>query len=493
MRDVVVLGGGLLGWSAAAALRRKLPALRVTVIPLPPPPDALAERIGSTLPSIVAFHRDIGMSDGDALLRANCSVRLGTEFQHWNAGLPSYVHAYDRYGQPLGTASFHIHWARQARLGSTPPFDQYSPAAAMARSGRFVLPETDPASPFAHFEYGLALNPVAYPRMMRAYAQHLGAIEHPGGFKGVRLDGETGFIAALALDDGQEIKADLFVDCSGPRALLRGALDQDFEDWSRWLPCDRLLLADAAPVAEPSPLDRAIAHGAGWRWVAQSISRTSHGFAYASSELSDDKAARTLRGHAGIDPQPPIALRQGRRPQPWLRNCVALGDAATMVEPLEWTNLHLAHSAIDRLVAMMPDRDCAAVELWDYNRQCAAETDRVRDFLALHYATSQRDESLWRRMRDTTPPASLAHTMRLFAERGRLPFYEDETFARDSWLAVLLGQGLIPRRIDPLIDAVPPAQSEQGMAAMREGIARLVPSLPTHADFLRNLQRQAAR
>jgi len=328
---------------------------------------------------------------------------------------------------------------------------------------------------------------------MRAYALHLGATERPGGLKNITLRSEDGFIESLALDDGTALSADLFVDCTGPRALLRRELDDTFEDWGTWLPCDRLIFADSAPTADPSPLDRAIAHGAGWRWIAQSLSRTSHGFAYASDEISDDKAARTLRGHAGIDPQPPIALRQGRRPQPWLRNCVALGDAATMVEPLEWTNLHLAHSAIDRLVAMMPDRDCAAVELWDYNRQCAAETERVRDFLALHYAASHRDEGLWRRMRDTTPPASLAHTMRLFAERGRLPFYEDETFARDSWLAVLLGQGLIPRRIDPLIDAVPPAQSEQGMAAMREGIARLVPSLPTHADFLRNLQRQAAR
>ncbi len=83
--------------------------------------------------------------------------------------------------------------------------------------------------------------------------------------------------------------------------------------------------------------------------------------------------------------------------------------------------------------------------------------------------------------------------MRLFAERGRLPFYEDETFTRDSWLAVLLGQGVIPRRTDPLIDSVPPAVSEQAMAALRDGIARIVPTLPTQAESLSHLQRQAAR
>jgi len=493
MRDVVIVGGGLLGWSAAAALRRKIPALRITMVPLPPPADALAERIGSTLPSIIEFHRDLGMSDGDALLRAGSSLRLGTEFDGWTGEHSSYVHAYDRYGQAIGTASFHIHWVRQAKLQAGAPFDAYSPAAQMARVGRFVLPDEDPASPFGQYEYGLALDPARYPQVMRAYALHLGAIERPGGVAGVNLRPDDGFIESVALDDGTALSADLFVDCTGPRALLRGQLDDAFEDWSGWLPCDRVLFADSAATADPSPLDRAIAHEAGWRWVAQSRSRTSHGFAYASAEISDDNAARTLRGFAGADPQAPVAIRQGRRPQPWLRNCVALGDAATMAEPLEWTNLHLAHSAIDRLVAMMPDRDCAPVELWDYNRQCAAETDRVRDFLALHYLTSQRAEPLWRRMRETAPPASLAHTLRLFKERGRLPFYEEETFSRDSWLAVLLGQGVLPVHIDPLIDVVPPSESERALATMRDAIARQLPALPTQAQFLASIQRQAVR
>ncbi|MEO7688294.1 MAG: tryptophan halogenase family protein [Sphingomonas sp.] len=492
IRSVIVAGGGMVAWGCAAALRRKLPAIEVTVIPLAVAAGALADRIASTLPSVLDFHQDIGLEDSDPVLRAGCGFRAGTLFEGWLDGRDDYAHVYDRYGQQFGTTSFHNHWVRAAKKGGAAPFDAYAPAAAMARAGRFLLPEHRPAgSPLSEFGFGLALDVDHYTAMLRAYARHIGARERPAAITGVQLRAEDGFIAGLTLDDGSMITADLFVDCTGPAALLRSELDQSFEDWGQWLACDRVLMADAA-ATEGQPLDHAIAHAAGWRWTATNPARTSHGLVYASTHLTDARAARTLRGFAGIEPGAPIALRQGRRPQPWLRNCVAIGDAAITLEPLEWTNLHLAHNFIDRLVAMLPDRDCAAVELWDFNRQCAAETDRVRDFMVLHYVASRRADPFWRDLRAVAPPASLAHTMSLFGDRGRLPFYEDETFSRDSWLAVLIGQGVIPRRTDPLIDSVPPEQSDRAMAAMRESLAAIVSTLPIYSTFLRTLKGQSA-
>jgi tryptophan halogenase len=494
IREVVVAGGGITGWSAAAALKRRLPGLTVTMVSVPPPADALADRIASTLPSILEFHRDIGLGDADAVVRAGSSFRLGTCFEGWAADLPSYVHAYGEYGRPFGTASFHLHWVRAAQRRSAAAFDSHSPAAAIARAGRFVQPQGEEGSPLAGFEYRLQLNLPRYREMMRAYALHLGVTERAAGIAGVRLRGEDGFVEALALDDGSEVGGHLFVDCTGPAATLHSALDQDFEAWDRWLPCDRILFAETPPPPEPTALDTVVAMPAGWRWQAASAIRTAHGLVYASSYLGDGEAEAALRGAAGAEPTaPPVTICAGRRAQPWLRNCVAIGDSAVAMEPLEWGNLHLAHSGIDRLVSMMPDRDCGAVELWDYNRQSASEADRMRDFLVLHYVAARRPEPFWQAAAAAEPPASLAHTLSLFRERGRLPIYEEETFSRDSWLAVLLGQGVIPERTDPLIDSLSPTQADQAMAKMREAIAAIVPTLPTHSAYLRNLSRQFAR
>jgi tryptophan 7-halogenase len=491
---IVVAGGGITGWSAAAALRKRLPGMKVTIVPVAPPPDALADRIVSTLPSIAEFHSDIGLSEADTVIRAGSAFRLGTWFEGWAEGRPAYVHAYGEYGRPFGTASFHQHWVRAASLAAPAPFDLYAPAAAMARAGRFVHPQGEPGSPLAGFGYGLQISPGRYGEMMRAYARHLGVAERSGGIAEVKLRGADGFVESLRFADGSELGADLFVDCTGPARTISAAVGGEFESWSRWLGCDRILFAAGPPPAQLAPLDKAVAVGAGWRWEAASPLGASHGLVYSSAHLTDAKAERMLRVASGAAPEAvPVALQQGRLAEPWRRNVVAVGDAAVTVEPLEWTNLHLAHNAIDRIVAMMPDRDCSAVELWDYNRQANAEADRVRDFLLLHYVASRRSEPFWRAAAAVEPPPSLAHTLALFRERGRLPYYEEETFSRDSWLAVLLGQGLLPRRTDPLIDPVPPASVEEWMARLRAGIDSMVPQLPTHDQYLQSMMRQPAR
>jgi tryptophan halogenase len=481
IRSVAIAGGGIVGWSAAAALKRRIPALSVSVIATSPPANALTDRVPCTLPSIVDFHRDLGLTEADTVVRANSGYRLGTCFEGWADA--DYVHAYGNYGTMLGSVAFHQHWLRAVEAGTAAPFDHFSAAAAIARENRFASPEAVARGDLGTIGYGLHIDPSRYREMMRALALHLGAIESRGPIFDVRLT-EDGSIEAVLVGE-REVAADLYVDATGPDALLRSRLGDEWENWSEWLPADRILFAQLETLAEPSLLDRAVAVSGGWWWQAAAPGRTHCGLIYSSRELTDADALRILREQTGaVAAEAPVAMRQGRWAQPWRRNCVAIGDAAVAVEPLEWTNLHLAHGAIDRIVAMMPDRDFSPAELWDYNRQIGAEADRVRDFLVLHYATAAGESAAL--------PQSLAHTLGQFRERGRLPFYEEETFSRDSWLAVLLGQSVIPRRIDPLADTVAPAKAEKVMAQMRETIMTFVDRLPKYSDYLQRMGQKAA-
>jgi tryptophan halogenase len=467
--SVIVAGGGISAWSAAAALKRRIPSLAVSVVSMPVPPNALADRVVSTLPSIQGFHSDIGLTDEDTVTRAASGLRLGSLFEGWAEGRPSYVHAYGPYGAPVDGVAFHELWLREHRNAGLPPFDSFSPAAEMARSGRTAV------SPASNLVYGLQLSLDRYGELLRAYALHLGVSQLQGSIADVALGADDGFIERIVLADGRDVTADLFVDATGPAAQLHSRIGSDFIDWRQWLPSDRLLMSDGPADPSAIRMDRVTAVPFGWRWVASSPKVSSSGLVYSSTHASDDAVTREFDGRAAE----PVELKQGRRREFWVRNCVAIGDAAVTVEPLEWTNLHLLHSQIDRMIAMMPSADYAPVELAEFNRQCAAEADRVRDFVCLHYVCAQRSEPFWKDAASIRPPAPLAHTLEQFAERARLPFYEEETFARDSWLAVLFGQGFEPARADPLTDLVPAEQAAQALRAMRQTVERSPASLPT--------------
>ena len=100
---------------------------------------------------------------------------------------------------------------------------------------------------------------------------------------------------------------------------------------------------------------------------------------------------------------------------------------------------------------------------------------------------------MWRAVAAAELPPSLAHTLALFRERGALPFHEEESFPRDSWLSVLIGQGVTPRRVDPLAETTPPELAARATAQWRHAIAATVPQLPAHASYLRDLLARSPR
>jgi len=275
---------------------------------------------------------------------------------------------------------------------------------------------------------------------------------------------------------------------------LRSALDEDFEDWSQTLPCDRFAFAAAREAGAPAPSDQTIALPDGWLWASPLAERTAIGGAW-SGQLSDSEkmleALRQLGAEADVET---VAIRPGRRPEPWKHNVLAIGDSATAIDMLQGANLYLAHSAILRALELIPGRDCHPLELKEYNRRTALETTRVRDFLALHYLRSgRRAEPFWEVASARPMPHSLAHTLDQYEARGRLPFYEEEAFDSESWVAVLSGLGIVPRETDPVAHSVDAQAATESMAKLADEMAELPKRLPAYSDYLQRMKQGPAR
>ncbi len=483
IRSVLVLGGGLTGLSAAAAIAHALPRVRLTLVETPPDPAALADRMPGSLPSIHRFHQAIGLGEAELVGSGAATHRLGTRFEHWSADGTPWIHVHGDHGAPYGPIPFHQLWAAARRTKRAAPFHLYAAAGALAEAGRFVHPRPDPASLLSTFDYAFRLEPERYAPLLAARAGR--RLTRARGEVGGIQRREDGGVAALLLKDGRRFEADLYLDCAGPAAPLLGLLDDGFEDWGAWLPCDRLLVGAARKARPPAPTDLAAATGIGWRWESPGGGRTAAGLAYASAIATDARAHRLLASEGAADVDEAVSIRPGRRPLPWIRNVLALGDAAIVVDPLASVNLALARSAILRALELLPGRDCHPFEIAEYNRRTGQEALRIRDVLALHYLRCGRGQGdFWRALARRPLPDSLAHSLHHWTKRGRLPFHEEESFTPDSWFAILFGLGLLPDHVEPAARLEKPEEAFAALQRFGERVQAETKGAPLYADYL---------
>ncbi|ADG10518.1 tryptophan 7-halogenase [Caulobacter segnis] len=490
IRKIVVVGGGAAGWMTAAALSAMLEGLdvRITLVE--------SEEIGivgvgeATVPHIRHYNARLGLDEADFMRKTQATYKLGIEFCDWGRKGEAYIHPFGAYGHAIGGIPFHQHWLRAHQRGEVGSIDAYSLPVMAARADKFAPPSTDPRSLGSTFNYAYQFDAALYARYLRAYAEARGVVRVEGKIAAADQRPEDGFVTSVRLEDGRVIDGELFIDCSGFRGLLiEQTLKAGYDEWTRWLPCDRAAAAPCEAVEPPKPFTRATADQSGWRWRIPLQHRVGNGYVYCSSYIDDDAAARVLLEKLDGKPsQDPRFLRfvTGRRKKQWCKNVVAIGLASGFLEPLESTSIHLIQLAISNLLELFPHQGFDPADADEYNRVMDLEFERIRDFLVLHYHVNQRTDSVfWNDRRNAPVPDSLAEKMALFRERGVVAAYKDGFFKEPSWVAVYLGQNFTPDGYDPLVEAVDPAQSARVMAEIEAAVARTVSAMPSHDSYLR--------
>ena len=490
LRNILIIGGGTAGWMAAAAFAKVLG--RGHSIRLIESEEIGIVGVGeATVPHLKLFNQILGIDEVEFVKQTQGTFKLGIEFVDWGRLGDRYVHGFGSIGHDYGLLPFYQYWLKLDRAGKAADIGAYSLNTLAAPRGKFMTSADDvpPHSPLANIAYAYHFDAGLYARYLRRYAEARGVQRIEGRVTDVRLRAEDGFIAGVKLQGGEELQADLYIDCSGFRGLLiEEAMHTGYEDWTHWLPCDRALAVPCENVGPPTPFTRSTARSAGWQWRIPLQHRTGNGYVYSSAHISDDEAAKTLMGNldgrALADPRK-LRFTTGMRKKFWNRNCVALGLASGFMEPLESTSIYLIQSGIARLLNLLPDRDFSPVLIERYNTQASFEFERIRDFLILHYfATERRDSSFWQYCGGMSIPEPLAETIRLFKDSGRFFRNAEEMFAITSWVQVLLGQHIEPRQYHPAVDLVPD-QEITGLAdSIRNVIAACVEAMPTHAQFI---------
>jgi len=474
---IVVVGAGPLGLLAAIGLKRASPTSELVVAGEMPGVSSFADWSRTAMPFTSSLHERLGIAESEIVQKAGGSYRLLTRFMGWDELGSNGVFC---YGDGL-PAEVKIAFARDCGSGNSGPASLVRfpyPAERLCAAGRFASPPPDRVTPLSHIPYAIRWDPHAYHQLLVAKARDVGVCFAPGPITATDW-GKAGSLDAIKIEKAGRLKADLFVDCSGPDAVLLSA-HPDFAaiDWSATLPTRMIYIARPnQPVIALE--DRIALLDLGWQ-----------------TQVAGRQGLCTVIGVGeGIPPQPVLSalgapleagvdLSPGRATQPWLGNVIALGDAGARFEPLGPWHADLAHRQLDLLLELLPGRIIEPLEREEYNRRAGLMIDNMHDILALHY-TSARARKVFG---DRPPHANVTNLIDQFTRRGRTPFREEFPLSSQEQFSLLTALGFAPGV--PLSAAsIDPRHEEKAIAEFDATVAKALAFAPPYEKWLASVTR----
>lgn len=502
VKRIVIVGGGTAGWLTAGVIaakhRNRMPGgFSVTVVESPNVPIiGVGEGTWPTLRSTLSR---IGVSETEFIRQCDASFKQGARFARWTTGT-----ADDYYYHPLmlpqsfSKLNLAPHWLAQ---NSGLSFgDAVCPQGQICDHG--LGPKTIATAEFdAIANYAYHLDAGKFATFLQKHCCEKLAVRHVlADVRRANLS-EDGDIRSLDTEQAGEIEADLFVDCTGFKALLIGeTFGVPFKECGDILFCDTALAVQIPYESEAAPIachTISTAQSAGWIWDIGLPTRRGTGYVFSSRHISHDEAERELRqyiGPAGADRAiRKIAIKSGHRQTFWKRNCVAVGLAAGFLEPLEASAIVLIEMSAKLIAEQMPAcREVMDIIAARFNATTEYRWGRIIDFLKLHYAlTKRQDSAFWR---DNQLPETIPERLQdlLLLWRHQSPWYHDEfdrieeVFPAASYQYVLYGMGF-RTDVDMQALAADAANAERAMRENLQQSARLRAGLPRHRELIRKI------
>ncbi len=511
-RRILIVGGGTAGWLTAAYLAKFLglsERSHIEVTVLESPNIGIIGVGEGTFPTIRTTLQFLGIDEKRFIRETSATFKQGIRFVDW-ARTPvgdqhhHYVHPFEAPFYTEGT-SLVPYWLLQDPA-TRPAFAQAVTIQDRVVEARRAPKRSSDAAYTAPLNYAYHFDAIKFAKLLAERARELGVQHVEATLSNVALDASGAIDHVDTLQHGS-FKADLYIDCTGFRAELIGqAMESPFKSVRDQLFTDRALTCklplDHARDQTDAHMESctiATAHEAGWTWDIGLNGARGIGCVYSSQHISDDRAAEILRayigpGHEDLVPRR-IAFAAGYREQQWVKNCVAVGLSAGFLEPLESTGLVLIEAAAGMIAEMLPHSGPMQAPARRFNQLMTARFESIVNFLKLHYALSQRQESFWR---DNANPASIPDQLAEYLEQwklrppGRFDFELDtETFAFFNYQYILYGMefktDLSAGRDDfPQVD-----EANKLFAKIQRFGDRALGDLPSHRALIQQINAQA--
>lgn len=460
VKNIVIAGGGSSGWMTASYLSKNLENVHITLIEAS---DIPTIGVGeSTIPPIVDFMKGLGFKEEEWMPQCNATYKSAICFKDfYKIGDPRFWFPFTGIemfeGRPLCRHWLHNHYNNPDFKSRHSFFDYCYITPAICKQGSTVLSLPQSLGYAYHVDSGLLGS------VLKDFSKKNGVEHVVDKITKTNLD-ENGWIRSLSRENGDDLEADLFIDCTGFGSyLMDKVMKEPFEDYYDSLFNDRAVAIRIKyndKHKEMSSYTECTAISSGWVWRVPLYNRMGTGYVYSSNYKSEDEAEQELRQHLGEDRTKDvdalhIKIRVGKHKRSWVKNCIAIGLSGGFVEPLESTGLQIVQGQVDLLMQILkPNNDYNIGDVNAYNDSVTRLYEIIRDFLVCHYAlTSREDTPYWRAVKyDTKIPDTLSQKLQL--ARTHMPdtefihMFDDSSLAgfnfQDGWQSVLVGMNYLP-------------------------------------------------
>lgn len=414
---IVIVGGGSAGWMTASMLIKSYPEKDISLVE-----SQTIPKIGvgeSTFDGINEFLECLEINRKDFFIQTDATVKLGSRFKNFYSTDADDAYLFP-FGRPVtkGTHAGFRDWITKKYLN--PDLPQLDFAESFWAQAHFIKHNTLSDSfpdEYASFDplwnTALQFDAIQFAEWLKTNYAIPRGVNHIIGTVSEIPVSEKG-IDKLILEDGLEINADLFIDCTGfASVLLDKTLHEPFLSYQKYLPNNHAYAAQIPYVDIEVELENvttgtAIANG--WCWNTPTFSRLGTGYVYSDEFITHEEALEEYKQYIMTQLKFPrsrelvdslkynhLKIRSGIHERTWVKNVVGIGLSAGFIEPLESNGLFTVHEFLFALVTALSRPRVSQWEIDAYNIATKTQFDRFFDFVRIHYAFSVRDDSdYWR-------------------------------------------------------------------------------------------------
>jgi tryptophan halogenase len=397
VRKITIVGGGTSGWLTAAYMSHNMPQLQIELID-----KVYGDSVGvgeGTLLSLGLFLDECGFDFDEWFYEVGASYKSAILFKNWLGHGKDVWHPFDKRNVKINQKYRLLdYWSQNQDLD----FKKYASGFYETSVVHNKVDLTSPKSYAYHIDCGKLVSYIQ--KKLKDKIQFIRS-----DVAEIKTDLDEN-IECLILQNGTQTKADLYIDCTGWKGLLKtGKKKIDLSDrlFCNTAVAGHVPYLNRKEELKPYVISEAVDHG--WIWNIPVADRIGSGLVFNRDQTSIEEAKAFFVSYwdnrIKIENLKVLDWSPYYLEDMWSGNVIKIGLSAGFIEPLESTGVGLITYAAGQLNNALQSQWVSKDNVDYFNLQMKIVFEDCVDFVSMHYHKNERNTKFWKWVESRIKPS----------------------------------------------------------------------------------------